>query len=137
MSDVRTSPSCRARALQERLRSVDPAGAGRLAYGVFSAADLQASAVRQPRTWLYLTADVEREFASKVQAKVVDSGENLVVLIPGDSGVLCRPEPGRSRLPCTNAVQTYVDLAKVGGRGEEAAEAVLEQRLKPAWAAIR
>jgi hypothetical protein len=32
-------------------------------------------------------------------------------------------------------VQTYVDLAHAGGRGEEAAEAILNQRLKPAWSA--
>lgn len=125
------------KALQERLRSLDPDGVGRLVYGVFSAADLQAPAVRQPRTWLYVSADVESEFASKAEAKVVDSGENLVVLIADDSGVFYRTEAGSGRLPCTNAVQTYVDLAKAGGRGEEAAEAIFEQRLKPAWAAVR
>ena len=32
-------------------------------------------------------------------------------------------------------MQTYVDLANSGGRGEEAAEAILQQRLKPAWSA--
>jgi hypothetical protein len=120
--------------LQERLQSLT---ASRIAYGVFSAADLQAPTVRQPRTWLFVNADVERELASKVEAKVVESGENLVVLIPDDPGVFYRPETGHNRLACTNAVQTYVDLTKVGGRGEEAAEAIFERRLKPAWAAIR
>lgn len=103
-------------------------------YAVFSAADLQAPAVRQPRTWLYVDAGIEHEFASKVEARLVDSGENVVVLIPDGSGVFYRPEPGNGRLPCTNVVQTYVDLAKAGGRGEEAAEVILDQRLKPAWA---
>lgn len=120
--------------LQERLQSLD---ADQVAYGVFSAADLQAPTVRQPRTWLYVSTEVEREFASRLEAKIVDSGENLVALIPDDRGVFYRSEAGRNRLPCTNAVQTYVDLAKVGGRGEEAADAILEQRLKPAWAAVR
>lgn len=124
------------KALQERLLSLDPGGGG-IAYAVFSAADLQAPAVRQPRTWLYVDADIEDEFASKVEAKVVDSGENLVVLIPDDSGVFYRAEPGNGRLPCTNVAQTYVDLAKAGGRGEEAAEAILNQRLKPAWSGAR
>jgi hypothetical protein len=66
----------------------------------------------------------------------VDSGENLVVLIPDDDGVFYLPEhpvAGERRLICTNAVQTYVDLSKSGGRGEEAADALLEQRLKPEW----
>ena len=104
---------------------------------MFSAADLQAPAVRQPRKWLYVDSEIEREVASKVEAKVVDSGENLIVLIPDDAGVFYRAEPGSNRLPCTNTVQTSVDLAKAGGRGEEAAEAILEQRLMPAWVAVR
>jgi hypothetical protein len=123
------------RVLQEKLRSLDPDGHGRLAYAGFSAADLQAPAVRQPRTWLYVNPSIEREFASTIEAKPVDSGENLVVLIPDDGGVFYRVETGANRPPCTNAVQTYVDLASSGGRGEEAAEAVLQQRLKPAWSA--
>ena len=32
-----------------------------------------------------------------------------------------------------NPVQTYLDLFHCGGRGEEAAEALLEQNLKRAW----
>lgn len=123
------------RALQERLRALDPEAQGRLAYAAFSAADVQAPAVRQPRTWLYLDPNVEQEFQSAVEAKPVDSGENLVVLKPDDAGVFYRVEGGSNRLACTNAVQTYVDLAHSGGRGEEGAEAILQQRLKPAWSA--
>jgi hypothetical protein len=123
------------RALQEKLRTLDPDGQGRLAYAAFSAADIQAPAVRQPRTWLYLYPGVERALESTVEAKPVDSGENLVVMIPDDKGVFYRVETGTNRPPCTNAVQTYVDLASAGGRGEEAAEAILQQRLKPAWSA--
>jgi hypothetical protein len=58
------------------------------------------------------------------------------VLIPNDVGVFYRVESGSKRLACTNAVQTYVDLAHAGGRGEEAAEAILQQRLKPAWSTV-
>jgi hypothetical protein len=123
------------RALQDRLRALDPDGQGRLAYAAFSAADLQAPAVRQPRTWLYVDPNIEQEFQSAVEAKSVDSGENLVVLIPDDGGVFYRAEVGSNRAACTNAVQTYVDLAHSGGRGEEAADAILQQRLKPAWSA--
>lgn len=121
------------RALNDSLRALDTVAAGRLAYAVFSAADLQAPHVRQARTWLYLAADLEEQFTAKVEAKLVDSGENMVVLIPHDSGVFYHPDIGKSRLACTNAVQTYIDLVHAGGRGEEAAEAVVQQRLKPAW----
>jgi hypothetical protein len=123
------------RTLRDRLQTLDPEGQGRLAYAAFSAADLQAPTVRQPRTWLYLDPNTEQEFQSAAEAKPVDSGENLIVLIPDDAGVFYRVESGRNRLACTNAVQTYVDLAHAGGRGEEAADAILNQRLKPAWSA--
>ena len=91
--------------------------------------------MRQPRTWLYLDPNIEKEFQSAIEAKSVDSGENLVVLLPDDAGVFYRAEPGSNRAASTNAVQTYVDLAHSGSRGEEAADAILQQRLKPAWSA--
>ncbi len=107
-------------------------------YGAFSAADIQAPNVRQPKTWIYLSPRIEEEFRSVVSAKQIDSGENLVVLFPQDEGILAMSEPapvGSERIPCTNPVQTYIDLYHCGGRGQEAAEALLEQRLKPAWKA--
>ena len=67
------------------------------------------------------------------ETKVVDSGENLVVFIPDDMGVFYKLETASDRLACTNVVKTYVDVAHAGGRGDEAAEALLQQRLKPAW----
>jgi hypothetical protein len=105
-------------------------------YAAFSAADIQAPHVRQPKTWLYLREQEISKFEELVEAKPVDSGENLVVLIPDDDGVFYFPDGGmmgNNRMACTNAVQTYVDLWHCGGRGQEAAEALLEQRLKPQW----
>jgi hypothetical protein len=105
-------------------------------YAAFSAADFQAPHVRQPKTWLYVRESEVPKFAKLARAKPVESGENVIVLIPDDEGVFSFPDGGRSgesRMRCTNAVQTYVDLYHVGGRGEEAAEALLEQRLKPQW----
>ena len=82
-----------------------------------------------------MAPDVEAEFQARVEAKPVDSGENVVVLIPDDAGVFYQAERNANRAACTNAVQTYVDLTHAGGRGEEAAAAILQQRLKPAWSA--
>jgi hypothetical protein len=119
------------RALHEKLRGL--ATRGLAAYGAFSAAEVQAPHVRQARIWLYLDAPVEKAFAETAEAKIVDSGENLVVLIPHDPGIFYGLDESEGRLACTNAVQTYVDLLHAGGRGEEAAEAVLQQRLRVAW----
>jgi len=121
------------RALNDSLRALDAGAHGRLAYAAFSAADIQAPHVRQTRTWLYLAGDLEDQFTATVEAKLVESGENFVVSIPDDSGVFYHTDVRENRLACTNAVQTYIDLVHVGGRGEEAAEAVLRQRLEPAW----
>jgi len=105
-------------------------------YAAFSAAEFQAPHVRQPKTWLYVREDDLSKFEELVEAKEVDSGENLVVLIPQDEGVFYLADGGtmgENRMSCTNEVQTYVDLYHCGGRGEEAAEALLSQRLKPEW----
>ena len=113
------------------------AAGGMAAYAAFSAAERQAPRVRQPRTWLYVAAESIDALVEHTQAKEVDSGENLVVLIPDDPGVFLSWEADTyiddSSLGCTDPVQTYVDLAHCGGRGEEAAEAMLEQRILPAW----
>jgi hypothetical protein len=109
---------------------------GHAVYAVFSAADFQAPHVRQPKTWIYLRDEDVPRFVRLTEAKPVETGENLVVLIPDDSGVFYMSDGGlmgESRMACTNAVQTYVDCWHAGGRGQEAAGAILEQRLKPQW----
>lgn len=107
-----------------------------LAYGAFSAANLQAPSVRQPRTWIYATPEMESILVTILEAKSVDTGDNLVLLLPEDVGVFYGLDLGPEHFPCTNAVQTYADLRHVGGRGDEAAEAILTQRLQPAWKEI-
>jgi hypothetical protein len=88
-------------------------------------------------TWLFVDAFAESELREALEAKPVDSGENVIVLVADDPAVFYMTEAGADRPACTNAVQTYVDLAHVGGRGEEAAEAILQQRLRPAWTGAR
>jgi hypothetical protein len=107
----------------------------RFALAAFSAAEIQAPAVRQPRLWIFLRRDSIRDFEAALEAKQVDSGENIIVLIPDDLGVFYQLDTGHNRPACTNPAQTYVDLMSSGGRGEEAAEALLAQRLRPAWEA--
>ncbi len=124
--------------LNDALAKLGSWAVGFAVYAAFSAAEFQAPHVRQPKTWLYVSEREIARFEELLEAKPVDSGENLVVLIPDDDGVFYLPDAGRMSdrwMACTNAVQTYIDLSHSGGRGEEAAEALLEQRLKPAWKA--
>lgn len=126
----------RGQRLQDALYKLELEAGGFAAYAVFSAADVQAPHVRQAKTWIYVGQDYFPRFKALTEAKAVDTGENLVLLIPDDDGVFYMREGGYvgdMRLACTNAVQTYVDLSHSGGRGKEAAEALLEQRLKPEW----
>lgn len=122
--------------LRDALARLDSNAGGFALYAAFSAAEFQAPHVRQPKTWLYVRAQELPKFEEDAEAKRVDSGENLVVLIPEDDHVFYMADGGtvgEPHLSCTNLVQTYVDLCHCGGRGEEAAEALLEQRLKPEW----
>jgi hypothetical protein len=123
--------------LQWRLERLNEPEAGEVAYAVFSAADFQAPSVRQNKTWVYVNDAALDEFMNVTEAKKVDSGENLVVLIPDDDGVFYMGDPGYGgRLTCTNPVITWLDLLHVGGRGAEAAEAIMNQCLKPAWEGV-
>ena len=117
-----------------QLHQLVACGRDQLALGVFSAANLQAPHVRQPRTWIYVPADLEEEVVRALEARPVDSGDNLVILLPDDPAVFYQVE-WLDDLPCTNSVQTYVDLFHAGGRGQEAAEAVRVQHFLPAWSA--
>jgi hypothetical protein len=77
---------------------------------------------------------VSQRTGGRIRSQAVDSGENVVVLIPDDDGVFYMANAGyvgEHRMPCTQPVQTYVDVFHCGGRGQEAAEAALEQRRKP------
>jgi hypothetical protein len=121
------------RRLQEALLSFESMTGGFAALAAFSAAEYQAPHVRQPKTWLFIGEEFEGKFQSTLDAKPVGSGENIVVLIPDDAGVFYMQEGEVRHLACTTPPQTYVDLIHCGGRGEEAAEALLEQNLKPIW----
>jgi hypothetical protein len=124
--------------LRDALHLLGVQAGGFAAYAAFSAAEFQAPHVRQPKTWLYVREQDVGKFEKLADAKPVDSGENLVVLVPFDEGVFYLGDAGAvgdHRMSCTNAVQTYVDLYHCGGRGEEAAAALLDQRLKPEWKA--
>lgn len=101
-------------ALREALVPLESATGGQIAYCAFTAADFQAPHVRQPKTWLFVDAEWEEEYAAATQAKLVDSGENLMALLPNDPGVFYSSESKGERLACTNPVQTYVDLWHCG-----------------------
>lgn len=105
-----------------------------VAWAAFSAASRQAPMVQQPRMWLMANDDHVESLRNALEAKSVDAGANVTVLVPPDAGYLAHLREEDQAGLCTHPVQTYVDVWHAGGRGQEAADAVLSQRLRPEWA---
>lgn len=103
----------------------------RYAFSGQAAAWRWAPMAKPARLSLYIDDELAG-WTKKLILKPVSSGGNVVLFRPRDSGVFyCSTI--REGVSVTGAVQTYIDCVKSAGRGEEAAEAVLEQRLRPTW----
>lgn len=96
----------------------------------FSAAELWAPVVRQHRFFVYWIGDL-RPLEGALELNPVGSGENVVVYEPYDEGVLYWSGMADESVTC--AVQTYLDLRASPARGEEAAAAIFDRCLKPAY----
>ena len=119
--------------IEKALREMNRDHAPGIAWAAFSAAERQAPMVRQPKFWLMAQEDQVERLREALQAKPVESGSNLTVLIAPDRGYLAGAKDEDNAGICTHPLQTYVDTWHAGGRGEEAAQAVLDRRLKPLW----
>lgn len=123
--------------LREKLVELLHAKEAHCALAVFSAAAEQAAHVRgELKLWLYMDDTFRRNFEKITESKKVDSGADVIVLVPQDPGVFAGKQwVAHDGMPMTHPVQTYVDLIQAGGRGQEGAEALLEQKIKPVWKA--
>lgn len=103
----------------------------RCALAGFSAGARLAPNVRYNRAMAFVEQDA-LSIAEGLGAKKVASGANLQLYVPFDTGVFydSRTVGGQC---VTSPVQTYLDLRQLRGRGDEAADAVLEQVIRPQW----
>ena len=101
------------------------------AFTGFSGAARLAPAVRYQRAMAYLT-DLEQDLAFQLDLKEVGSGANVSVFIPYDEGIFygAREVDGAQ---VASPVQVYLDVRTFRGRGEEAAQVLLEQVIRPLW----
>jgi len=103
----------------------------RYGLALFSGAARLAPVARSQRGFAYVAAD-PAAVARSLGWTPVPSGANFTLLVPFDEGVWYGTQQVEGD-PVVSDVQLFLDLASFKGRGEEAATAILEQRLRPRW----
>jgi hypothetical protein len=101
------------------------------ALGMFSAASRVAPHVHMNKIFAFVDGDLSA-VARDLQFKAVPSGSNLMLLKPYDDGVFYKSRVVAG-LRIVSDVQIYVDLKTYKGRGEEAADFLMENLLEPSW----
>jgi hypothetical protein len=81
---------------------------------------------------MYVQADLKKVVAD-LGWKPVPSGSNILLLKPFDDFILDNTQTGGLLYPIVSDIQLYLDLASHRGRGSDAAEFLLEQRIRPKW----
>lgn len=97
----------------------------------FSGAARYAPSVRYQRAMAYVSLDVET-IAKLLSLKEVTSGANVTLVAPYDEGVLYGTRKMHG-ICIASPVQVYLDLVGLKGRGEEAAQAIMDEVIKRSW----
>lgn len=97
----------------------------------FSGAARVEPAVRYNRAMIY-AVDLPEQAFSELSLKAVDSGGNLLLFTPYDDGVFYGSTEIDGAQVVSN-IQLYLDLVGFRGRGEDAAEILLERTIEKAW----
>jgi hypothetical protein len=104
-------------------------GLGRAAFASFSAAQWFSPYARTGTHYFFADAEGLRKLQAALKLTPTSKGENVIIIVPKDLGLLddtVEPAPGAV---CTSLVQTYLDLSIAGERGAEAAEHLRQERL--------
>lgn len=97
----------------------------------FSGAARFAPAVRYNRAMAYVS-NMPEDVVSMLNLKEVESGANVMLLGPYDEGVFYGTQV-IDDIRIVSPLQIYLDLKGYKGRGEEAAEVLLRDVIKPKW----
>jgi hypothetical protein len=117
--------------LEDRLAQVCEADNVRYGLTLFSGAEKSAPYARYNTAFAFVDERPEK-IASRLEVKRVDSGANLVLLRPYDTGVFYGARE-IDRKQVVSDIQLYLDLMSYKGRGEDAAEFLYERRIIPGW----
>ena len=102
----------------------------RCAFTGFSGASRYAPFTTYRTVAVYM--DISESNVNELPFKPVTSGANIRIISPYDDGVYYGTRNIRGQ-SVASPVQCYLDLKDEKARGEEAAEALLEQVIKPSW----
>ncbi len=103
----------------------------RYGLALFSGARKVAPFVRFMRFFSYIDGNID-DIANALQVKKVETGANVTFLQPYDEGVFYGLQDING-INVVSDIQLYLDLKSFKGRGEEAAQAIFEQRIKTRW----
>lgn len=107
---------------------------GKAALSAYSAARWLAPYARVAGEYFYADTDGERRLKESLKLEAVAKGENITIDLASDAGVFQGAIESARGVFCTSPIQTYLDLAASGERGEEAAQHLFRERIAPTWA---
>lgn len=103
--------------------------AGLVVFASFSAAHWLAPYGRTGTQYFYADEAGLEQLHLSLNLSKISKGENVVVTLLKDSGLLRDTEEPAPGAICTSMVQTYLDLANAGERGREAADHLRREKL--------
>ncbi|SCW43540.1 Transcriptional regulator, AbiEi antitoxin, Type IV TA system [Pseudomonas sp. NFACC08-1] len=117
-------------ALENAARSViGEQSCGRTLFSSFSAAQWLAPYARVGTHYFYADSEGLDKLIEALQLVPAAKGENVVITVPRDEGLLLDTVEAAPGVLCTSPVQTYLDLTVAGERAKEAAEYLRQEKL--------
>lgn len=104
-------------------------GPAHAAFASFSAAQWLSPYGRTSTHYFVASGEGLRRLQEALKLTPVSKGENVVVTVPKDMGLLADTVEPVAGAVCTSPTQTYLDLSIAGERGAEAAEHLRLERL--------
>lgn len=101
------------------------------AFTMTSGADLIAPFLRYNQVFCYIKGSIE-SIIKDLNLKPVTSGPNVTIISPFDEGVFDYNQNIQNKKVVSD-IQLYLDLKRYKKRGEEAADFILTERIKPLW----
>ncbi|UVL83841.1 hypothetical protein LOY35_27390 [Pseudomonas sp. B21-028] len=117
-------------ALEKAARSaVSENSNGRALFASFSAAQWLAPYARVSSHHFYADSEGLEKLIKALELIPASKGENVVITIPKDEGLLLDTVEAAPGVICTSPAQTYLDLSVAGERAQEAAEHLRQEKL--------